>query len=411
MCQIYEIHFAQCSHRERQFRRCQASFGHWRQKTERKKKRRWFRSLISSFSRTKRDCCNSTTIKLCRDGACSSCSCSAQTAEQNRQAQKLRRGDADEKSKQAYDKYEAEQRAKLEEKVRRSHFQCSICTDEGRNVLPEDRTSTINGGLCCARGLDEYLAQERREGRYGRPLASQHGHPPVTDRPAASRPLRGTRRPTPWYPPTPTEVELPNEPPEGYEKNRGPHESAGINPGLLQECLGMPGMRLSVVHSPRRRASPLHWQPCIDWDQWSQAVQTHHGRYPPPTCPPRKPLPHPPTRQQRKDIQKVSQTNRLAGNAQQRDPRSSIPELEPIRVSPFRLPDFSIYAYEKSTRSPDIADQSHTPPPRPDSRILVPQFPAARFTTARSDTPGRPLRSVVSNLEDSIDETMEFWNK
>lgn len=160
MCQIFKIQFSQCPHNEQQLRRCQASFNKAQVKMERKMgKRTFFRSLFSIFLSTK-DVCDCTTIKLRRDGACTACSMKFE--EQNQPTWSLNRGDADDKARETYDKWQADQKTKLAEHSRRFNFLCSICADEGRNTLPEERNLAINGGLCCARGLEEYVTQGQR---------------------------------------------------------------------------------------------------------------------------------------------------------------------------------------------------------------------------------------------------------
>ena len=321
MCQIFKTQFTECSHHEQQLKRCQDSFENARQKDERKRKKGWFKSLFSSFTSSKKDECGSATIWLLRNEACSACT--AKVFQRTQGVRRFQRGDADQKSKKAYGKYMAEQSAKIEEHAKRSRFVCSICADEGRNTKSEERISAINGGLCCARGLDEYLENERREGRYGRPLVSRQRQSPVTDSQAVSRSAHAT----PWYDPA-TQMQVAakhsNELPKGYKWDEDPHVSADTNTVLLKDYLSKPGSRLSAIHASGGLAYPPHTQPDIDWDRWAQAVQTHHGRYPPAGCPPRQPLPPLPIRRGER-AQGETQADSSAENENPRGPRSSVP--------------------------------------------------------------------------------------
>lgn len=401
MCQIFKIQFSQCPHNEQQLRRCQASFNKAQVKIERKMgKRAFFRSLFSIFSSTK-DECDCTTVKLRRDGACTACS--KKFEEQNQPTWSLNRGDADDKAREAHDKWQGDQNTKLAEQSRRFNFLCSICADEGRNTLPGERNLAINGGLCCARGLEEYVTQGQREERHGR---SRRGRPSITNTSAVSpRTSRGEQRQTTCFdPPAQIIAQRNKRPPES--RSRKPHESAEIRPALVKDCLSQPGTRLSVLSSPGKFPSPMHKQPDINWDQWAQAVQTNHGRYPPTSSPPRRPLPDRPSRRQAGPSRQDS-SHRGEAEKEPLNPHPSTSQLPPIRVSPFRISGFSM----NSAQSLHVADAGPSSSPGPQSSILSPEFPSRTFTTRRANMPDQPLRSVASTLEIAVDETMEFWNK
>lgn len=283
----------------------------------------------------------------------------------------------------------------MEEQHKRFNFQCSTCASEGRNMDPDERGNpAINRGLCCARGLDEYDSQKKTEGKYDMHQLPQSGPSSVTDGVAVSRSLLHNPPRTPW-PVSRTERPRPRlsrGPPEVYRGNRGPRGPAGIRAPLGAPVIG-------------RIASPG-----IMWDRWAQMIQTNHGRYPPPGCPPRKPLPQVPTDKAKgKQVQRRCSIRGPEYLNQQHPNRNSIPQLEALRISPFRVSGFE--EHTEVRRESDQAPPARYIPYRPDSQILVPQFPGARFTTTPSEEPARPLRSVASNLEEAIDGMVELWTK
>jgi hypothetical protein len=396
MCQIFNVQLNDCAHREQQLRRCQASFDNAQKEAERKKKKKgWFRNISSIFSR-KKDKCDCDSIDMYLEGACASCAAKA-----------------DEEAREAHENRQTAQNAKYVDQDKRFNFLCSMCTNDGRLALPEERNLEINSGLCCARALDEYTEQEQREERYGRSLTSRHGRPPATDTSAAPpRPSLSERRPTPWHNLLPQKIAKSMERPQ-ESHNGAPHESAEISPTLVREYLSLPGTRLSTLNNPGKFPSPMHKEPDIDWNQWAKSVQTHHGRYPPPPSPPQKSLPNPPSKRPPKGRAGPSRQDSSSKGATRTEPERSvclslpILTLSPIRVSPFKISELSTIGVQ----SRNIAGSGPNSASRPDSSVLVPQFPYRAFTAGRVSKPGQQLRSMASTLENAIDETMEYWNK
>jgi hypothetical protein len=396
MCQIFNVQFNDCAHREQRLRRCQASFDNAQKEAERKKKKKgWFWNISSVFS-CKKDICGCASIDMYLEGACASCAAKA-----------------DEEAREVHENRQAAQNAKYVDQDKRFNSMCSMCTNDGRLALSEERNLEINSGLCCARALDEYTEQEQTEARYGRSLTSRHGRPPATDASAAPPHLSlSERRPTPWHNPPPQTIVKSNErPPES--RNSTPYESMEISPTLVKEYLTLPGTRLSTLNSPGKFPSPMHKEPDIDWNQWAKSVQTHHGRYPPPSSPPQKSLPNPPSKRPSKCRAGPSRQDSSSKGATRTEPERSvclsppILTLSPIRVSPLRISELSTC----SVQSRDIAGPGPNSPPRPDSSVLIPQFPYRAFTAERVSKPDQQLRSMASTLENAIDETMEFWNR
>lgn len=419
MCKIFKTRFTQCSHSEKQLIRCQASVDNGDKKVEGKKKKCWLRCLFSSFSR-KKDGCDYITINLRSKVACGSCSTQMTGANQeDREDQTVDVDDADdtdptdENSRQAYIKYQAEQRANIDEQTKRFHFQCSTCSSEGRNLLPEERNPAINKGLCCARGVDQYHTLYRTldgDRDHGMHRVPQDGHPRITDNaavtPHSPREGSGTQLHNSTKRKPKKLTKRNKNPSEGYKKDEDPNESAEIKPGLPMDHLSAPTRRLSPLNQPERPTSPMKNKPGIMWDRWTQMVQTHHGRYPPPESPPDKAVPPVTIADKGKQIQRSASGRDSTADLFQRPNCRSIPQLDVIRASPFRISTF-----KENRQSLEIAVPYSDPPYRPGSQILVPLFPAPRSTATSSDTPAQSLKSVASKLEDAIDGAMEVWRK
>jgi hypothetical protein len=229
---------------------------------------------------------------------------------------------------------------------------CSSCADDGRDIKLENRNFAVNGGLCCAQGLEEYRKQQRREQMHGRSqLDSQEVARGKSQKHGAAS----------W---DKTLAQVPAK--QGSQTSvDGRRSSADISTALLKDYLSMPGSRLSAL---RPSMSPRYTEPGIDWARWAEAVQTHHGRYPPAGPPPKKPLPQLPRTRAEQGTQAERHDRHSAGDEEGRDKRSSALQLPPIRsVSPIRMSKYSIYPDVQSPQSPRSVDQARNTPP---SRII-----------------------------------------
>lgn len=530
MCHQFNTYFTRCRHREQVLNRCASSFENYKREPKKKKRGGWFKNLFSHSSSKKQQWeCDRHIISERRLEYCNACTMNRELKRREREAI-IRR-----------------EQAKTREEIRqaslqRFEFRCSRCRAERRNLRPEDRDPQINRGLCCARGLDEYEKYETREGKWGSGsglLLPQYKYHPITSSQAAPRIPRKERDPASRKRSASTDAAriAAKEASRRYGWENDPRYSADISTELARDITNLaasvsrrplsPRYEKTVENylpepkqeAPRKhdatravssaeqsgKISPRYEEPGIDWDRWDRAPQTFHGRYPPATVPPRKPVPQRPEIQVPQPRKYFPQNNLLRDPSRQeplprdplqrkpvaqslqgplpRDPirRKPVPQRlqgpppqEPLPHPPLRNQRGEVWRdsrdimkeskdtagqYGTSALSPDsrsypatqqqyhtfpdtpesgqkpTRDQQYSPlgpgvgynptmdhhralPLTPDSRHYrdlspSPPSPVSPLDTTKWDIPlpARPLKSMVSRLDDSIDEALELWKK
>lgn len=281
------------------------------------------------------------------------------TANEEMKAQIRRTREEHAKINQQREREKARMQAKLT-------FFCSACTAEERYVDAGAREA--NGGLCCARGIDEF------------PKWEKHGYAGVSFlTPAPSR-KRHTDIPRDGYSlslgNSYTSVSKSNgtikakskasAAAKGYGWKHSNRESAALEPHLVREYVNISGADASALPAPRSKALPLHQELLIDEEQWASAHRTAHGRLPPVM---NKPLPVLPL-----------STRQI--------PQNSLPN--PKHTHRTRTPH-----YVNATR--------HFSSPQPSRRCKIPDVsPLSQALPSSS--------SIISQLGHNIDDELRSWN-
>lgn len=462
MCHILKTQFILCSHYEKELKRCQASMDNANQNIKKPMTKGWFKSLISSFS-TPAGECDRGTVRVRKVAHCSSCTAKNEIARREQGGKWCIRYDVENVTSKTYRRARSRERVSLEEQFRRSDFQCSMCVYEGRTVRPVQRNFTINGGLCCSRGLDEYVSRHEAEEKHGKSLLVENDKSPVTNSAAVPRTLRRrdpvrrgkisrqkttsddgkARRRFSWEAQEPHHVReethcIRQEPRHGKESHHVREEPRDIRPEAAKDFSSFVSETGYLLPS-EKFPSPMHKEPGIDWERWDRAPQTHYGRYPPPDVPPGKPLPDPPLSHKARDIGSVGRDGGTVGSVQEQRRQLSVSCQKPLPPLPLRLnadknnrnsrdivdqacpgplafTRDSVKALRQNREgrdgdeSQDIAAQSRSQLQSAGSRISTLKVsPATPLTSTFSDLPPQPRKSILSRLDDSIDETMQYW--
>jgi hypothetical protein len=393
MCYQTITTFRECGHSDRSFHRCKASF----ERTKQINRVGFFKKLFC-MSTAKSDCkpstCHSNLI-----GFCEGCI-------ENQQQEKRQRYAA---ARQAHNQNEGFRRAERKRSERKRAFRCSKCTKENRRVANPEREA--NGGLCCARGLEEWAARERAQGTFRKlvPLPQVSEYIPYTYTDLENGfPLPSVRRPDPEL----TRArEAATVAARGYGWTRDhPQSDQSHDPRLVRDFLSISGTDRRSLSPPP--PEPRYEEPGINWEMWNQFPRTHHGRYPPPPAPaPPGPLPILPLR-----TPGTSRTSRsLTTRRRQEKPESrkivsltssSPVELPSAPVSPLSNPRFSEKLYPQPLRLESrkiVSPMSSSPvePPSPVSSLSNSRFPENLYP--------QPLGSPVSHLDIELAAALNYW--
>ena len=254
MCQRFKIQFTHCPHWEKQLRRCHKSFESASKDKLKKPRRGWLRYISSPLTSSRKYACDCTTITILERTACSIC--------RTNMTQRIQGGWRPNVAEEALGNYVATHPARVEQH-RRSRFICSLCKKEGRIKKAEDRRLEVNGGLCCAHGLDEYRILEKSERASEQVSSSVAPYANGGDYHAVSQGMRLLSQRAPEnYTAATTAHEHANESGNGYQRHDHHRGSAAISRSLLKDYLSLPGSRLSALYRPGTLPYPA--QPGID---------------------------------------------------------------------------------------------------------------------------------------------------
>lgn len=187
-------------------------------------------------------------------------------------------------------------------------------------------TRAANGGLCCARGLQEF---EEMEGREAKPKAKARYD--ISSKATKSRPGRDERSAM-------SEQHIRNAATNavhGYGWSRVPgHDSEFLEKGLVQGYFVTPGADHRVLGAGPPLPTKVYEEPGIDWEQWDSAKQISHGRIPPM---PNEPLPVIPLKMSKRNIirRKPGPCRKpsLQTEAVDKEPVSPMSDVSPIQGS------------------------------------------------------------------------------
>lgn len=191
-------------------------------------------------------------------------------------------------SHNAAEKMRMEERRKSD---RKAAFRCSECAAERRR--PDQMTRAANGGLCCARGLEEFEELERNKGNVLSSSSKKRTPVPTyANAPAQTTSTREQRFPELRYM---TSTEKARDDAKvaantyGWDRTR--KGSVSLEPGLVTGYVNQAGAGTNSLNTAPVPAKPNYEDLGIDFTLWRQMQDVKlgtHGRIPPP---PEKPLP------------------------------------------------------------------------------------------------------------------------
>jgi hypothetical protein len=169
---------------------------------------------------------------------------------------------------------------------------CKDCRKEERVVERYHRE--VNGGPCCANGVDEFDAWQRREGYH-----SVDSRLPSQKRPKRHRETRPTREdyspPPPAhlkkdrsYAPAKLEADIAAK---NYGFRRDNDQNSNLSPKEVAMFVSMPGTDPRSLPPPPPEPQPYCMDAGIQPKRWYEQRRTNHGSYPAPSPPPTDPLP------------------------------------------------------------------------------------------------------------------------
>jgi len=330
-------------------------------KAQSEKKVGFFRSLfcVSPKSAKKSHITKEQVVKQNVIGDCPACEAKRAAMAYKQESQRYNT------ARREHNHHQSSRRVNTRLSERQRAFRCSACRAEDRRS--QDRSA--NGGLCCARGQEEW----DRLG-YGKPTPTESYT--NTSRPV---PVSSDRQPL-IRKMTSTEAARrdASEAAKSYGWKRNPDEFNVIQPEVIADFLNVSG---GTIDSLPQLPTPLYMEPGIDWDTWSSFPQTPHGRIPPA---PMRHLPTPPRASQ----QPFRPSSKKASRG---------PSREPSKKS------------RSQSRQPPVKSSIPQPP-----RVYREEPPTVRPLTRHprereQPQPSRPLKSAISKLGDDIDGVLEFW--
>ncbi|KAN0098618.1 hypothetical protein V8E51_014281 [Hyaloscypha variabilis] len=205
-------------------------------------------------------------------------------------------------------------------------WMCDACFAEQRRV--EHRHREANGGACCARGLDEFEAWEKRQGY----LSVSSRHPsriPLANHPSeAGRPRYSHKHDTSYLT---AKLDA-----KKAAQDNGWDSEEDLEPHLVAQFVNMTGMgpgSLPPPPPPSKSAEPYYKDAGIDSERWEGARRTGHGSYPAPSQPPSDPLPVRPLRPAGRAASVSAAGTSLVGSAPRKPSQTPSAPTRPPRGS------------------------------------------------------------------------------
>lgn len=198
---------------------------------------------------------------------------------------------------------ETERLASQEQERERSvkdTWRCAKCVQERRT--PDRRMREVNGGLCCAGGLQEFTEHKRQRQkqtqkrgrergereRYPNPVEPSYTHYQRTEPPRPAHILRNQERTAELQHMTSTQEirSAATRAADWYGWSRVlRRESEALEPQLVEAYISTPGADPRSIGRPPSVPVPEpvfgHFvQPPIDWERWNRMQRGNHGRFP-----------------------------------------------------------------------------------------------------------------------------------
>ncbi len=277
---------------------------------------------------------------------------------------------------------------KLRDKAK-GMFRCSACESEYR--YPEDWERRANGGLCCARGIDDFEVWEREMHPNGYVDSSRvvgnhfrlNLDPQVDNLRGAVPKSRNEIQQRPGHR-VKSDREIRAEARNaaksyGWQPSNG-RDSAALEPGLVAAYINTSGGNTKSLPPPPRVAEPVYQELLLDHERWASARQTAHGRLPPEQ---EKPLPVIPLRVKKPLMRALPQ--RIST-------RDLTLPLSDERQSISSKSSNQSHSFQSSMVGSSRSSRESSPPVSPLSTV-----------------PSTRLSKVMSDLGDEINDEMRGW--